>query len=104
MVRSDLTLQQQLVQSAHAALESGIHLPNDPYDISNLIVLSVASEQALLAEFERLKSLSLPVLLFREPDLADQATALATGALEGPDRKHLRHHKLWDGTTPESIQ
>ncbi len=92
------------MQSAHAALESGIHLTNDPHDISNLIVLSVVSEQALLAEYERLTGLSLPVILFREPDLADQATALATGALEGPDRKHLRHHKLWNGTTPESIK
>ncbi len=101
LVRTDLTIRQQLVQAAHATLEAGIHLTQDPTDISSLVVCGVASEAILVAEHERLQGLGIQSILFREPDLNGQATALATEIIQGPQRAHFRHHQLWDGKSPK---
>lgn len=85
---------QQLVQAAHAAHESGILFGDPAHPISSIVLIGVSGESELLAEYARLLP-QIPLVLFREPDLGDASTALATGPITGDDRRHFRRHKLW---------
>jgi len=93
LIRSDLTLPQQLVQTAHATHESGGQF-GAPAGC-HLIVLVVANEAVLRAHRDRLVAAGIPLVLFTEPDLGDAATALATGPLTQADRLHFRGMSLW---------
>lgn len=87
---------QQLVQAAHATHEVALLHPYQSPEISSLIVIGVSSEDELLREHARLVHAGIPLTLFREPDLDDQATALATAPVSGEARKLFRHHTLWN--------
>jgi hypothetical protein len=50
----------------------------------------VPNEPALLDASRKLDEAGVSHRLFREPDIGDQATALATAALSGPARRSLR--------------
>lgn len=88
LVRLDLPLAQQVVQAAHAANEIGKIEGN--CDTKSLILCGIESEKALLLEKEKLQD--FPHVLFREPDIGDEATALA---VIPPQKKLCRHLKLW---------
>jgi hypothetical protein len=97
LVCGDLSLPQQLCQAVHAAHESGIHLAEKKEDISSVVVCSVPREDDLLkADFD-LKRLGIRSVIFREPDLGNRATALATEPLNGDSRKFLSRYPLWKG-------
>ncbi len=96
-MRADLGVPQQLVQAGHAALESGIHLAHTTERISSLVVCSVANEEALLKALDRIRFRGINVVLFREPDMNDEATALATEPLSGLARKVCSKYPLWEG-------
>jgi hypothetical protein len=89
-------LAQQLVQAAHATHEVALLHPYQTDQISHLIVIGVPSELELLQEAERLTGAGIPLTLFREPDIGNAATALATAPISGEARKLFRHHKLWN--------
>jgi hypothetical protein len=84
-----------VVQAAHAALESGIHLPHDRDAVSSLVVCSVPSRPALEQQLERLISHGVRAVCFWEPDLGDEPTALATEPLGRTHRKLLAKLPLW---------
>ena len=94
-MRKDLPVAQQLVQAAHAAHESGLHLCDDKSKVNYLVALEVANEEELLAAHERLEDRDIQAVLFREPDRNDEATALCTEPVWGNRRKIFSKYPLW---------
>jgi hypothetical protein len=96
VVRADLSIPQQLCQAVHAAHESGIRFGN-PNDISSVVVCSVPDETSLLLEQEKVESKGIKTILFREPDINNQATAFATELIPSNYRKVFSKLVLWKG-------
>jgi hypothetical protein len=82
------------VQAVHAAHEAGIQYGN-PHGISSVVLCRVKDEEALLKEAKKLERRGIAFAIFREPDIGDQATALATEPLEPEKRRYLSHLQLW---------
>jgi hypothetical protein len=80
LVRSDLRIEQQMVQAAHAALEAGFAFKAPP-STSNLVLLAVAGQDELLAAAEMLADKGVEHELFFEPDDEMGYSALATRPL-----------------------
>lgn len=86
ITRRDLTPGQQAVQAAHAAIEFQHEHPeiskhwntNSKY----LVFLSVPDENSLMFLLEKIKILDLKYSIFREPDMNNQATAIAVEPCE----------------------
>lgn len=83
VTRRDLSEAQQAVQAAHALRQFGHEHPDvdrDWFETSNtLAFLCVADEQALGVLHERAVDRDVPVAAFREPDRANELTAIAIG-------------------------
>ena len=95
LVRKDLSLPQQMVQAAHAAYESGLSSLCQSDDIVSLVMCQCSNEQELERQAFYLRTLNLPFVEFREPDIDNQLTAIATLPLDQSQRILLRHWKLW---------
>lgn len=95
LVDSSLPHPHLTVQAAHAAVaasrvyDQGVE---DPHP--NLVICGVAGEQALEAAFNKLKEQGVPAVAWREEDMGNALTAVATGPLRGAERKPLRRFKL----------
>jgi hypothetical protein len=97
LIRTDIPLAQQLVQSNHAALQAGFDFKK-PEAISRLIVLSVPSKTALLAAATQLEMCGIGHHLFFEPDFEIGYSALATQPLyHRKDRDCLKKYPLYGG-------
>ncbi len=83
-----------MVQASHAACEAGIRLISPEIEHPHFVLLGVANEAALIEQFEFIKQRGFPVVAFREADLGDSVTALASGPIYGEDRKFFRHLNL----------
>jgi hypothetical protein len=94
-VRIDIPLPQQLCQAVHAAHEAGIHLASKDSDISSVVVCSIKNEQELLKVEDKLAQHSIKSVMFREPDVDNQATALATEPIPASLRRFLSSYPLW---------
>lgn len=97
MVREDLPLEQQLVQSNHATLEAGFRFPA-PRDTAHLIMLAVPDRPALEAAAARLDRHGVDHHLFFEPDFGIGHSALATRPLFGKERHLMRKYPLYRAT------
>ena len=95
LIRKDLPVAQQLVQAAHAAHESGLHLCEDKSKVNYLVALEVIDEDRLLEAHERLQDRGVESILFREPDRNNEATALCTEPIRGNSRKMFSKYSLW---------
>jgi hypothetical protein len=91
-VRRDLSPAQQLVQAAHACLEAGRHflLPADEHP--HLVILGAADELELQRACARLRAVGVDFQYFREPDLGNSLTAVATPPLRGAARRFFRRY------------
>jgi hypothetical protein len=113
-VRSDLEPEYQLVQSNHAALAlgwmmasqrvtlpvSGESVPKvevDGIDIQQLYlaVCHVKNEEELLAIKLDIQNHGYQVVTFNEPDIEDQATAIASFPIAGNKKHFLKCHKAF---------
>lgn len=94
IVRTDITPSQQLVQSAHAVLESA-----NKFSISSwqqhphLVVCGVSCISLLLEASARLADANVPHIVWHEPDMNDQSTALATAPISGETRRFFRKYQ-----------
>lgn len=97
LVCGDLSPAQQMCQAVHAAYESGLHLGDKKNGISSVVICSVSDERELLKADWLLQKRGIKTVTFREPDLGDRATALATEQVSDAARKVLSRYPLWKG-------
>lgn len=94
-MRYDLPLPQQLVQIAHAGIESGQYFGPPPQNPDNVVLIGVANEAALASVREHLKALGIDHRVIDEPDIGNQITSISTAPLTGEIRKELRQYECW---------
>lgn len=94
LVRNDLSKAQQTVQAAHAAIESGRKYLNSSDEHPSVIMCSVKSESKLLKCAEEMSAQGIDYVLFKEPDIGNKATALASRPLIGKERKAFSRFQL----------
>ena len=97
LIRKDLTMPQQLCQAVHAAYESGLQLADQRPKTDFTVVCEIADEEALLLAQNDIERKGFRTVLFREPDLGGQATALATEPIPKNKKNKLSKYKLWKG-------
>lgn len=84
LVRQDLPIGLQMAQAIHAAVELALTHPVRAKKTPNTVVLSVLDEDDLCGWSERIDEqclvtdVNVPYKMFREPDLGNEYTALAT--------------------------
>lgn len=93
IVRSDLPAEHQVVQTAHAVIE-GNKLFDPPEIHQNLVVCHVQNEKELVDFASQLSLLGINYGIFKESDMDNQYTALATELIKGKNRKIFRKLKL----------
>jgi hypothetical protein len=92
--RSDIPQPHLSVQIAHATLAATNTYGDPNRTHPNLIVCLVENEPQLAEAFERLKASGVPAVAWTEEDMGRQLTAIATGILDGEQRKPLRRFRL----------
>lgn len=98
-VRTDLPIEQVLVQSNHASYEAGLAFDNHGTEPSSLIVLSFPTKEALEEAYTTLtKNTSTKFVKFYEPDWDYGFTAFASEPVTADERKQFRQYKLFRGT------
>ena len=97
LVCGDLPIPQQMCQAVHAAYESALHLGDKQNGVSSVVICSVPDEADLLKAQFRIQESGTKTVLFREPDLGNRATAIATEQIDQASRKVLSRYPLWKG-------
>lgn len=91
IVRNDLSGPQKAVQSAHAAIESGRRYLKEGEEHPSVIILIVKNERKLI---ELQDKIPYDHVVFREPDIGNQVTAIATKPLVGEEREFFKRYQL----------
>lgn len=95
-IRTDLPLQQQLVQSNHSALESGIYFGDkDQNEPSSLIVIAVKNKQKLEKAMKFVEEQNIRLVPFYEPSWDYGLTSFSTEPLTQDQRVLLKRFQLW---------
>jgi hypothetical protein len=98
-VRQDIFPEYQLVQASHVALKAGWMMALDnsmePIDPSNIYfsVIGVKNQLELALVTDHLKRRDITYSVFQEPDIGDQATAIATYPVLARERGDLLNYK-----------
>lgn len=92
--RLDLPYNHLTVQAAHAAIAATFAFGEHKQTHPHLVVCAVQNERELEESFERLKTAGVPCCAYREDDMDDSLTAIATAPLRGKQRKPLKRFKL----------
>jgi hypothetical protein len=82
------------VQAAHAAYEAGNAFYSLSADHPHFCVCAVKDERRLLHDLAKLKTLGIRIIEWREADLNDELTAIATEPISGEMRRHFRNFQL----------
>lgn len=80
--RQDISYEQQLVQTAHAASMSGATGSYNPTQ-QHFIVFGVPDLKALTAKYNELEAQGIELLAFREPDIGNEMTSFFTPPIRG---------------------
>lgn len=94
-MRTDISLQQQLVQSSHAALEAGLKNSNQYQQTSSIIIFQIENENQLIQELEYIQSLGIECAFFYEPYNDIGITAFATLPIGEEQRHYFKKYTLW---------
>lgn len=94
VVRNDLPEPYKTVQACHAGIAAWNAFGNSNKTHPNLVICTLPDEATLNNFFEGLKEIGVPCCAWREDDMGDALTAVATGPLRGDQRKPLRWLKL----------
>ena len=78
LVRKDLSTSQQAVQAGHVVAEFLLYGYNSNWSNGTLIYLGVKGLYQLEDWMLKLGSLNIPFTIFREPDIENELTAIAT--------------------------
>ena len=90
-LRSDLSRPQQSVQASHAAIEAARRFLNSYSEHPSIIVLNMKDEKAI-RKFR--DNCPVEFAEFREPNIENQLTAIATCAIFGDQRNYFRKYQL----------
>ena len=82
------------VQAAHAAFEAGKAFAHLCADHPHFALCAVKDERRLLHDLNKLKSLGIRIVEWREDDLNGELTAFATEPISGEMRHHFRNFQL----------
>lgn len=94
-MRTDISLQQQLVQSSHAALEAGLKNNNQYSETSSIIIFQIDNEKQIIQELEYIQSLGIECASFYEPYQNTGITAFATLPIFENQRHYFKKYNLW---------
>jgi len=95
LIRTDIPLEQQMVQACHAALEAG-HAFSAPAQTSSLIVCTVPNREALLEARARLARHGIQSEMFFEPSWEMGHSALGTEAITNRKQRFvMSKYPLW---------
>lgn len=99
IIRKDIPLADQIVQTAHSAFNAGMaelkYGASLDYETPALVLLQVPNEEALLALHEKLKAKGIVHSTFHEPDDNMGWTSITTVSVEDDDRKIFSNLPLW---------
>lgn len=95
VTRSDLAAADLTVQVAHAVIEAGAAFIAFDEIHPHLVVCAVADERALQVVYNKLRAVGVPCVGWREDDMGNSLTAVATSPLRGKAREPLRQLPLW---------
>lgn len=95
MVRTDMPIEQILVQANHAAYESGLMFNAVSDETSSLVSLYAKNQDALLDAQAYLDSKGVRYTAFHEPSWGYGLTAIATEPLTEDRRKALKRYSLF---------
>ena len=87
-IRTDLSIEDQIVQTAHSALEAGREL-GTPNTHTHLILLEIKSQDALIKFSEQLKKKGIKFHMFYEPDDNIGYTSLTTEPLYDTEQMEI---------------
>lgn len=93
LVRTDMDLHNIIVQSSHAAYQSGLEFKNHA-DRTTIIVLAVKNEMELREAYHALERTNIQCTMYKEHTLGLGFTAVGTEALTQEQRKLLKKYKL----------
>lgn len=92
-VRDDLSVPQQIIQTAHA-VETMVKESNlDSFETNNMVLFGVKDYDSLLEVHSKLYDVGLTHTMFFEPDVCEH-TAIATIPLRGIERLIFKGFKL----------
>lgn len=94
-IRTDLPIEQQIVQACHAALEAGHTFDRLSKEPASLIMLQVPNKEKLEVAMARTIDRGIRCEPFFEPDWDYGLTAFATEAITADQRKTFSKYKLW---------
>lgn len=99
-VRTDIPIEQILVQASHAALESGIHLEQNNKEPSSLIVIQVKNKQRLQKSLQDIRQKGIHCIEFFEPSWEYGLTSFATRCVVEEERFLFKKYQLfkWKGS------
>lgn len=97
VVRKNLPLEQQLVQSCHASIEASRHYLSKAEEHPSVIVLVVKSEEKLKQIIQKLSQIQIRFQEFKEPDMGNSLTAIATCPLYNDERNFFKKFQLFRG-------
>jgi hypothetical protein len=100
LVRTDITVEQQVVQASHAAFEAGMRWHAPGAEVASLIVLGVPHKESLTRAARKLAGLGVDHHVFFEPDFGMGESALGTRPLVGAERAALAGYPLWKHRPP----
>lgn len=97
ITRKDLSVSQQAVQSCHAVIESTKAFSKNMEEHPSVIICSVKSEHKLKDTIQYLYDNGIKMRAFKEPDICNEYTSIATEPLYGERRKLMNKFQLMKG-------
>lgn len=94
-VRTDIPVEQQMVQAAHAALEAGIKFGKVSVEPASVIILQVPNKEKLEEAMKYTIESGISCEMFYEPDWDYGNTAFGTEPITFDRRKIFKKYKLW---------
>jgi hypothetical protein len=92
-VRQDISPEQQAVQAAHATYVAGAKFKPENAEEVHFVLIGVPNLQELTQVRFKLKKYGVEDVIFREPDLENQATAVATQVMKETQKRFLKKYK-----------
>lgn len=92
-----------MVQASHACIEATKAYLDPNLEHPHLVVVGVNDESRLFKCASKLDKAGIRYKTFIEPDIGDQATAIATEPITGEARNHFKNYTLLGSGETTSI-